>query len=125
MPVAIQDSDELLRRLVPTHIDREGRVNSSAYKFHGYPDNNISVNLAHLSSIDETAAQAPKPGAGVGSLATAVPRSLSFDVVHDPKPGNEAHSEIRGGNTKEKCRLLAEKTVLLRLPAATSPAISG
>ncbi len=124
MPDAIDDADELYRRLVRTNIDREGRVNSSAYKLNGYPDNNISVNLARLTSIDETIAQAPKPGAGAGSLVARIPRENELSVVHDPLPKNEAHSEIRGTNTKAKCRILAERTSVLRMPDG-SPSSDG
>lgn len=77
MPITIRDEDELYRRLVPTNIDKLGFVNSSAYKLNGHPDNNVSVNLARMSSVEETASQAPKPGAGVGSLVARLPRSLS------------------------------------------------
>ena len=115
MSVVIDDTDELYRRLVAAHIEPDGRINSGAFKTR--PGTGISVNLARLSSVEETIAQGRHPGAGVGALVAKVPRGLGRDVIHDPTPENQAHAELRGACSRSACRVLAESTSILTRPS--------
>lgn len=110
----ILDDDELHRRLAPGWVDDTGRVASVAFKRAGQPENDISVDLARITTTAATLAS--RPNFGIGMLKAIEARSLSFEVFHDPQPENHAHSLIRGDNSKEKCRLLAERTLVIILP---------
>lgn len=112
----IADDDQLYRRLVSFHINPDGTVNSAAFKLRGKPDPSLSVDLARLSTPEETASRPGTPGFGVGVLEASGPRSIGFQVRHDPFPDNPAHSLIEGENTKQKCRRLAEFTTVIISP---------
>lgn len=113
-PDAIDDFDELYRRLAPGWVKPDGTVASVAYKRGGLPENEISVDLARLTT--PAATLSGRPNFGIGVFVAAMPRSLGFEVFHDPELDNYAHSVIRGDNSKPKCRLLAEKTAVLLPP---------
>lgn len=115
MVEAIEDDDELYRRIVRNHLDSDGRVTSNAYKRNGKPDPSVSVDLARLTSIAESAARGAKPGTGIGVLVAAAPRELKLSVHHSPADSNSAHCSIETLTTKEHCRRLAEATTV-RLP---------
>ena len=89
-------------------VKRDGTVSSVAYVRNGQPDNEISVDLARLTTTAETLAS--RPGFGVGAIVARIPRQIGFEVIHDPLPVNAAHTLIRGQNSREKCRLLASET---------------
>jgi hypothetical protein len=112
----IADNGQLYRRLVSFHINPDGTINSAAFKLRGKPDPSLSVDLARLSTPEETASRAGMPGFGVGVLEASGPRSIGFQVRHDPLPDNPAHSLIEGENTKQKCRRLAEFTTVIISP---------
>ncbi|MBO1347137.1 MAG: hypothetical protein EBE86_006960 [Hormoscilla sp. GUM202] len=116
MPEEIVDNDQLYRRLVSFHVNPDGTVNSAAFKRRGKPDNSISVDLARLTTPQETLERSGKEGFGLGVLVAIEPRSQGFDVRHDPLPDNPAHSLIEGENNKRKCRLLAEATTVIVPP---------
>lgn len=118
MVEAVLDDDELYRRLAREHVNEDGTVNSAAYKLRGRPDLGISVDLARLTTPQQVIAS--HPHAGVGVLVARVPRSMGFDVRHDPLPDNPAHCLIEGENTRAKCRLLAEATTVLIPPPSRS-----
>jgi hypothetical protein len=107
--VDIRDEDELYRRLIPFSV-QDGRVTSAAfYDRRGKPDPSISVNLARLSTLEETLSQGPL-GFGVGVLQAGTPRSIGLSVRHAPEADNEANALIEGATSKEHCRALARAT---------------
>ncbi len=111
-PQDIQDSDDLYRRIAPAHMNRDGTINSGAFtKRRG---EGISVNLARLTTPEETLR--PRPTFGLGSLLAAIPRDLGLNVRHAPAPHNQAHSLIEGENTKAIRRQMAEAAVLFISP---------
>lgn len=111
----IEDGDELYRRIAPPFFKVDGTISSSAYKLNGRPDREISVNLAHLTTIDKTLQD--RPNFGLGSLIARSPRNIGLEVVHDPQnPDNEAHALIKGACTKEHCSRLAEATRIRKRP---------
>jgi hypothetical protein len=112
----IADDDALYRRIAPHCFKRDGTISSSAFMTNNVPDDQISVDLARLTTADESLARAPRPGFGLGDLLASEPRRLGFTVRHDPIPENPAHALIEGQNTKELCRRLAEKLLVLRRP---------
>lgn len=114
MPLeTIADSDDLHRRLAPSHVTA-GVVNSAAFVTNRMPDNEISVDLARLTTPEQTLRD--RPHFGIGSIRAAAARKLGFEAIHDPLPDNHAHSLLRGQNSKPLCRLLAEQTVLIVAP---------
>jgi hypothetical protein len=119
----IADEDELYRRLLPMHINEDGTVNSAAFKRRGKPEIEISVDLARRTTVVETLARAPHRGFGLGVLRAASVRQIGFAVRHDPQPDNGAHCLIVGENTKQRCRLLAEATVVRIAPPSREPSV--
>ena len=113
----IADQDKLYRRLSKvSHVKSNGKVSSAAFKRNKKPDNEISVDLAKLTTPQESLAQVGEDRKDkfiLGVLVAAYPRSIGFCVRHNPLPGNYAHSLIEGQNDGEKCSLLAEATTLL------------
>lgn len=108
----IQDSDDLYRRIAPDHVNSDGTINSGAFKTR--PPAGISVNLARLTTPEETLR--PRPTFGLGNLQAAIPRGLGLNVRHAPVPDNDAHSLIEGQNTRAIRRQMAEAAVLLIPP---------
>lgn len=106
----ISPEDDLYRRLAPLHINIDGSVNSAAYKLHGKPDPSVSVDLARLTTVQESLDRAPTVGFFLGQLRAAVPMAMQLDVRHDPVPENPSHSLIEGNREKTKCRQLAAAT---------------
>jgi hypothetical protein len=112
MPVveAIGDEDELYRRLFPYYVKKDGTVSSAAYKDRrGTPENSISVDLARLTTAEDSVARDSR-GFRLGGILAAVPREFDLTVHHDPLPDNPAHSLIEGENSMETCYKLAEAT---------------
>ena len=119
MPVLeIEDHDELYRRIHRTQFSRDGEVTPAAFITNWRPDNQVSVDLARLTTPDETLKRGPQDVThyGLGVLIAGYPRSLAFVVRHFPSPANYAHSLIEGGNSRKKCLLLAEHTKPIRYP---------
>ena len=114
--IEIADEDGLYRRLVTYHIKPDGKVSSAAFKRRDKPDNEISVDLARLTTPQDCLQRAERPGFSVGELLAPVPRSLGFLVRHDPLEENYAHSLIVGPNDDAKCRSLAEATQVVYRP---------
>jgi hypothetical protein len=113
----IAERDELYRRLSKlSHIKKNGKVSSAAFKRNKQPENSISVDLARLTTPQESLARVGEERKAqfvLGILVAEYPRSIGFCVRHDPLPDNRAHSLIEGQNDGEKCNLLAENTTLL------------
>ena len=107
----IDDEDVLYRRVVPYFIVEDGkRVSSGAYKPKQEP-HRISVDLARLTTPQETLARGGQTHFGVVSIKAGVPRSVGLVVNHDPnppqEPGNYAHTLIEGENTQERRSAMA------------------
>lgn len=111
----ITATDSLLRRVPHFYILESGRrISSAAFKSQNEPTR-ISVELARLTSPEETQLRGGKQF-GVVSLLAQVPLDLGFDVLHDPLPDNEAHSVISGENDKVKQSAMAQRCVLVIQP---------
>lgn len=109
----IAPDDELYRRLAPGHL---GTLTRLVYMCNGQPEGEISVDLARLTTPEESVRRARKPSGGLGVLAARAPLDLGFAVRHDPLPENFSHTLIVGENTRQKCYLLAEATRILIQP---------
>ncbi len=116
----VDDDDELYRRLAPDFVKSDGTVSSAAFKRGKVPDPEVSVDLARLTTPDETLRRANRLHHGIGVLIARVPRELGLTVRHDPVEGNPAHAVIEGQTSREQPRLLAEQTRILKHP--TRPA---
>jgi hypothetical protein len=106
--VEIGDDDILYRRLGPDHVNQDGTVNSNAFKLHGRPDPEISVDLASVTTPEESLARAPNDRFRLGVLKAGAVRDLKLVVRHKPVDGNQSHSVIEGAKSKKEGRLLAE-----------------
>ena len=115
-PRKIGDDDELYRRVAPEWVT-DGAINSAAYSTND-PDG-ISVDLARLTTPEETRARALGAANGVGVVAVRIPRGQGLEVRPDPQPDNPAHCLIMsqtGILTRAQRRALAEHTRLLISP---------
>ena len=113
----IEDDDDLYRRIHRTQLKNE-EVLPAAFVTNRQPDNSISVDLARLTTPDETLSRGRKCKSeyGLGVLCAQYPRTLGFTVRHRPSHDNHAHTLVEGQNTRTKCHLLARATSLLRRP---------
>jgi hypothetical protein len=117
----ILDEDELYRRLPLISLNSDGTVNSAAFKLRGKPDPNISVDLARLTTPQESLNRVVNPNNfRLGAFLANTPRNLGLTVIHDPLNDNYAHSLIQDNentqNSKVICRLLAESTKVIFPP---------
>lgn len=115
----IDDDDALFRRIAPDFVKKDGSVSTSAFKRNRVPDNEISLELEALSSPEECSNRGKTPGFAVGRFVARLPRSLGFDVYHDPLPNDEypdaanyAHCIAVGENDEVKCKWLALGTTI-------------
>ena len=110
----VDDDDQLYLRVLRIHLKAGGRVSSAAFKDRqGHPKNDISVDLARLTTPNETLTRDQRPIFGLGVLVARDVRALGFVVEHQPVDGNTAHVRIAGESSKAMCLLLAESTRLL------------
>ena len=84
MPIpatAVSDDDFLYRRInLKGQLNPDRTVNSNAYKKGGKPDPEISVDLATLSTIQESLLRAPDPTSfTIGIIQTRTVRALWND----------------------------------------------
>ena len=105
--VEIRDDDWLYRRLHAACIKSDGTVSSVAFMTSKYPDPEVSVDLAKLTTPVESVNRDGKGFRKLGQLQAGGPRELGLNVVHDPLEDNVAHSLIVGADTKAMCRRLA------------------
>ena len=120
MPIpatAVSDDDFLYRRInLKGQLNPDRTVNSNAYKKGGKPDPEISVDLAPLSTIQESLLRAPDPRSfTIGIIQTRTVRAFGLTVTHQPTEENPAHAVILGNNSKSTCRDLAAATRLADL----------
>lgn len=106
----IADGDDLYRRIIPYYIKKNGSVSSAAFmKDRGKtPDNEISVEIARLTSTEMCATRYGDRGFRIIVLRAGSARALGFVVRHDPLPDCYPHALVAGDNTRERCRQLAE-----------------
>lgn len=109
---AIED-DDLYRRIVPYYIKKDGSVSSAAFmKDRGkVPGDEISDEIARLSSPTACATGYGDRGFHVVALRAASARELGFEVRHDPLPDYYPHALIVGENSRERCLALARASV--------------
>src|SRR3954469_7239688 len=99
MTVAPITSDTVLyRRLAASHIypddhrkaEKRGRVNSTPFKYDREPQQEISVEIAAMTTIEECANRGKYAGRGhgVGALAVRDVERLGLHVRHDPVRGD-------------------------------------
>lgn len=123
--VAIDDADELYRRITSFQLNPDDTVNSAAFKLRGKPDPSLSVELAKRTTVTECRDRPNRPALGVAILVAAAPRTLGLAVDHDPcppeEPTNVAHALIIGASTKQQLRaMVAAATALLVPPGRVS-----
>jgi hypothetical protein len=110
----ILDEDALYRRLAESQINTaDGSVNSSAFKRDNEYENAISVDLARLTTPQESVDRAPRAGFRLGVIVTKAAKSIGFDVEPDALPDNPAHCLIKGENNKQRSRALARAMKVL------------
>jgi hypothetical protein len=107
-PTVVEDGDALYWRLVEQFVKGDGSVSSAAFKVNSKPDNQISTDLARLTTPQESVNRVGRAGFLLGALLANGPRALGFEVRHDPLPDNPAHTLIVGENTNVRCRELAK-----------------
>jgi hypothetical protein len=82
--VQIGDHDLLYRRLARHQLNRDGLVNSSAFKRGGAFETEISVDLARLTDPQTSVDRAGRAGFRLGAFEAIHPRELGFRVEYDP-----------------------------------------
>ncbi len=110
--IDIRDDDLLYRRIPGRHFQLDRRIDFATYfrSKSATPDPEISVNLAHLTTPEETLAAAPSPDFGLGELTAGEVRALGFTVRHQPTKKNRAHCLIEGVKTETDCAELRDIT---------------
>jgi hypothetical protein len=127
-PEQIADDDWLYRRLAVHNIRQsDGSVHYNAFMRNAdprgrkkEPDPDVSVDLARLTTPEQSLATAGRPDQGIGAIQAGFPRSLApgqIDVVHTPvleppERRNLAHASIRGNEGEgalDRCALMAEE----------------
>ncbi len=108
--VAIDDDDRLYRRLVPDHFYEDGSVKSNAYKLNGKPDPSISVDLAKLTTLDQSIVRGRRDDTQVGVLTVREVKKLGLTIRHVPTDENPSHCLIEGNTNKAACQDLARMT---------------
>lgn len=106
--VEIRDEDWLYRRLHTACFRKDGSVSSVAFMTNSFPDAQVSVDLARLTTPEASVNREGKGRRKLGQLQARGPRDLGLEVVHDPLDGNVSHSLILGATTKGMCRRLAK-----------------
>jgi hypothetical protein len=133
--VAITPDTVLYRRLAASHVypddhrkvEKRGKVNSTAFKYDREPQQEISVEIAAMTTIEECANRGKYAGRGhgVGALTVRDVERLGLRVRHDPVRGDpdrmdtEAHAVIvrEGGPiTMDDCDRLASITTVVLKP---------
>jgi hypothetical protein len=115
----IDDDDSLYRRVPHVYITRDApdageRITSAALKEkRHYPDREISVEIARLTTPADCVSRAPTGGFRVISFVAEVPRRRFLSVDHEPEPDCYAHALITGRITKEDCVVIAQASTIV------------
>lgn len=127
-PEHIADDEWLYRRLAVHNIRQsDGTVHYNAFMRNAdprgkkkEPDPDVSVDLARLTTPEQSLTIAGRPGQGIGGIQAGFPRSLApkqINVVHTPvldppERRNLAHASIRGNEGEgalDRCMVMAEE----------------
>ena len=127
-PEQIADDYWLYRRLAVHNIRQsDGTVHYNAFMRNAdprgrkkEPDPDVSVDLARLTTPEQSLAVADRPDQGIGAIQAGFPRALApgrIEVVHTPvleppERRNPAHASIRGNageGALDCCVLMAEE----------------
>jgi len=112
--VRVDDEDELYRRIPTWYLKKDNSISSSAFKTpRGKPDPKISVDLACLTTQQESVDRDNNGGFLLASILAKWPRQHGLDVHHRPKPDNYAHCQIEGENTNAICSQMATHLKLI------------
>jgi len=117
----ILDHDELFRRILDDWIQENGNISSAAFQntspaFQNTSNaDDMSVNLARLTTLEETVSEYPH--CGVASFLAGFARELDQQVLHDPILDNIAHSTVRGKKTKSIRKKLAKGSTVILSPS--------
>jgi len=109
----ILNEDELYRRFPDIWLKGENSISSAAFQ-NTSNTNDMSADLARLTSPDQTVSGYPNHG--VASFLADFARKLAQEVFHDPIPANFAHSTVRGEKTKSIRKKLAKSATIVLLP---------
>ena len=109
----ILDEDEIYRRILDDWIKEDGRPSSAAFQ-NTSNTNDMSVNLARLTSPEKTVSE--YPNCGVASFLAGFARELEQQVIHKPISDNLAHSTVRGKKNIRIRRKLVEGSTVILLP---------
>lgn len=125
--VDIENEDWLYRRLsLGNGIKKSGTASSAVFRRFDEPEQEPSVDLAKLTTPQESVDRAGSPGFRLSRMQAKEPRTIpGFDVVHSPRCDNPAHGHITGENTHERCRLLANMLEVLDYYSAGTPGFSA
>lgn len=107
IPVVIDNTETLHRRIHPTFIKPDGSLSSQAFT-----DPEMSVDRAEYRPLNETMDGCW--GHGCAAVSTELACALDQDVVADPLLLNPAHALVKGKKTKSIARKLARKSVRVR-----------
>lgn len=110
----ILNEDELYRRFLDDWLKPDGSISSAAFQNTSHTDV-MSVDLASLTTPEKTVSQYPP--CGVAGFLAGLAIKLDQRVLHDPIPGNIAHSKVKGQKTRGIRKKLAKgSTVVLPPP---------
>ncbi len=118
-PITVDD--DLYRRLMPNgHVAEDGKTvllgaflrKKQPSEKHAPPDPELSVDVARLTTPEDTQAGAG-PGFGVGRLPARVPLGMGLTIQHRPVKGNYAHALVYGLKTRGQCQDLADATTVI------------
>lgn len=99
---------------MPDHLYDDGKVKSNAYKRGGKPDPSISVDLAKLTTLEESIARGRRADTLAGVLTLKEIKALGLTVRHNPTDENPSHVLIEGNTTRAMCDDLAKITQVVR-----------
>lgn len=124
----IADDDWLYRRLGIHNVRQaDGSIHYNAFMRNvdprgrrKEPDPDVSVDLARLTTPEQSLTAAGKPDQGIGAIQAGYPRSLApgrIDVIHTPvteppERRNLAHASIRGNEGEgaiDRCAQMASE----------------
>jgi hypothetical protein len=109
----IYDTDELYRRIPEYWLRPNGTPSSAAFQNTTGTDD-MSVDLARLTTPEETAAV--MEDCGVASFYAILARRNEQEVHHTPTVENYAHSSVKGKKTKAIRRTLAKGSKIVVHP---------
>ena len=76
----------------------------------------MSVNLAEISSVQETESQFP--GYGVAVLAAKPIRECGQTLIHSPQPDNRSHCDVVGVKPLRARKAMRDAAVVISIPQA-------